>query len=211
MVPFLRGASSREPRALPLFPLKTVLFPGGVLPIKVFEQRYIAMTKSCLKDNKPFGVCLLTQGEEAPNPERAAAGLEFAAIGTSARITSWDMPTLGILHLRTEGGTRFQVQAHSVADDGLVVGRVTDLAPEPAIGLPEKFGPLATLLDLLINRVGRENFPADHALTDASWVGYRLAEVLPLPLAIKQSMLEINDSEVRLTVLAQFLTHQGLI
>jgi len=211
MIPFLRGASSREPRALPLFPLKTVLFPGGVLPIKVFEQRYIAMTKSCLKDDKPFGVCLLTHGEEVPTPERAVAGLEFAAIGTLARITSWDMPTLGILHLRTEGGTRFQVQAHSVADDGLIVARVTDLAPEPAVGLPKEFGRLAAFLDLLINRVGKENFPAERALGDASWVGYRLAEVLPLPLPIKQSMLEINDSEVRLTVLTQFLTQQGLI
>src|SRR5271169_4912272 len=122
MFTFLRGAPSREPHALPLFPLKTVLFPGGVLPLKVFEQRYITMIKACLKDDKPFGVCLLTLGEEVPNPERAAAELEFAPIGTLARITSWDMPQLGIMHLRTEGETRFHVQAHRIADDGLVVG-----------------------------------------------------------------------------------------
>src|SRR5208282_5163225 len=176
MFTFLRGASSREPHALPLFPLKTVLFPGGVLPLKVFEQRYITMTKACLKDDKPFGVCLLTAGEEVPSPERAAVGLEFAPVGTLARITSWDMPQLGIMHLRTEGGTRFQVQAHSVADDGLVVGQVISLAPEPAIALPDMFKPLADLLELLINRVGKGNFPAELVLTDASWVGYRLAE-----------------------------------
>ncbi len=211
MISFLRGASSREPHALPLFPLKTVLFPGGVLPIKVFEQRYITMTKSCLTDNKPFGVCLLTQGEEVPTPERVAANLEFAAIGTLARITSWDMPQLGILHLRTEGATRFHVQAHRVADDGLIVGQVTDLAPEPAVEMPNTFNRLVAFLELLINRVGKENFPAEHAFADASWVGYRLAEVLPLPLPIKQSMLEINDSEIRLKVLAQFLKQQGLI
>src|SRR2546430_17363112 len=105
MFPFLRGASPREPSTLPLFPLKTVLFPGGVLPLKIFEQRYITMTKACLKDNKPFGVCLLKQGEEVAGT--ATAGLEFAPIGTLARITSWDMPQLGILHLRTEGATRF--------------------------------------------------------------------------------------------------------
>jgi Lon protease-like protein len=211
MFSILRAASSREPSSLPLFPLKTVFFPGGVLPLKVFEQRYITMTKACLKDDKPFGVCLLTHGEEVSGTATPKARIEFAQIGTLARITSWDMPQLGILHLRTEGGTRFHVQTHAIADDGLVVGQVTTLAPEPAIALPEAFKPLAALLELLINRVGKENFPAELALTDASWVGYRLAEILPLPLPIKQSMLEINDSEVRLKVLAQFLKQQGLL
>src|SRR5437660_9336054 len=107
MFSILRGGKSRSPVELPLFPLKTVLFPGGMLPLKVFEQRYIDMTKVCLKDEKPFGVCLLTQGEEVaqrrastlPGTSRAP---EFASIGTVARITGWDMPQLGILHLRTE-------------------------------------------------------------------------------------------------------------
>jgi uncharacterized protein len=211
MLPFLRGAASREPSALPLFPLKTVLFPGGVLPLKVFEQRYITMTKACLKDDSPFGVCLLTRGDEVAGAAAAKSGLAFAPIGTLARITAWDMPQLGILHLRTEGATRFQVQTHTIADDGLVVGQVTPLASEPALALPEAFQPLASLLELLINRVGKENFPAELALGDASWVSYRLAEILPLPLPIKQSMLEINDSEIRLKVLAQFLKQQGLL
>jgi Lon protease-like protein len=211
MFSILRGASSREPSSLPLFPLKTVFFPGGVLPLKVFEQRYIAMTKACLRDDKPFGVCLLTHGEEVSGTATPKARIEFAQIGTLARITSWDMPQLGILHLRTEGVIRFHVHTHAIADDGLVVGQVTTLAPEPAIVLPDAFKPLADLLELLINRVGKENFPAELALTDASWVGYRLAEILPLPLPIKQSMLEINDSEVRLKVLAQFLKQQGLL
>jgi hypothetical protein len=211
MFPFLRGASSREPSALPLFPLKTVLFPGGVLPLKIFEQRYVTMTKACLKDDSPFGVCLLTRGDEVAGAAAAKSGLAFAPIGTLARITAWDMPQLGILHLRTEGEMRFQVHTHTIAEDGLVVGQVTPLAPEPALALPEAFQPLANLLELIINRVGKENFPAELALTDASWVSYRLAEILPLPLPIKQSMLEINDSEIRLKVLAQFLTQQGLL
>ncbi|MDQ2963280.1 MAG: LON peptidase substrate-binding domain-containing protein [Pseudomonadota bacterium] len=211
MFPFLRGVSSREPNALPLFPLKTVLFPGGLLPLKVFEQRYVAMTKACLRDDSAFGVCLLTRGDEVAGATAAKSGLAFAPIGTLARITAWDMPQLGILHLRTEGATRFQVQTHTIADDGLVVGQVTPLAPEPALALPDAFQSLANLLELLINRVGKESFPADLALTDASWVSYRLAEILPLPLPIKQSMLEINDSEVRLKVLAQFLKQQGLL
>ncbi|MDQ6916501.1 MAG: LON peptidase substrate-binding domain-containing protein [Pseudomonadota bacterium] len=215
MFPFLR-ATSQAPTTLPLFPLKTVLFPGRVLPLKVFEQRYIDMSKTCLKDELPFGVCLITRGEEviqrgAQNvrPD-AKASVAFAHIGTQARIASWDMPQLGILHLKTEGGTRFQVQSSSVADDGLVVARVTPLPPEPALELPEAFAPLVKLLELMITRAGRENFSAELALNDASWVGYRLAELLPLPLPIKQSMLEINDSVVRLKVLAEFLKKQGL-
>jgi len=209
--PFLR-ADSRSPTALPLFPLKTVLFPGGLLPLKVFEQRYIDMTKACLKDEQPFGVCLITRGEEVAqrNQLGAVAPTDFALIGTQARIVSWDMPQLGILHLQTEGSTRFQVQSSSVTGDGLVAAQVTQLPPEPEVELPETFAPLASLLELMIHRAGPEKFSAP-ALNDASWVGYRLAELLPLPLPIKQSMLEINDSLVRLKVLAQFLKQQGLV
>jgi Lon protease-like protein len=203
----LRGGASREPATLPLFPLKTVLFPGGALPLKVFEQRYVAMTKACLKDDRPFGVCLLTRGNEVAGD----AVTEFAPVGTLARIVSWDMPQLGILHLKTEGTTRFQVHSHAAADDGLMVGQVSAIAPEPSLALPESHRPLAKLLELMIDRVGREHFPAELALGDASWVGYRLAELLPLPLSIKQSMLEINDCEVRLEALARFLRQQKLL
>jgi Lon protease-like protein len=211
LFPFLR-ADSRSPTTLPLFPLKTVLFPGRSLPLKVFEQRYIDMTKSCLKDERPFGVCLITRGEEVAQRDQLGAVVptDFALVGTQARIVSWDMPQLGILHLKTEGGTRFQVQSSSVSDDGLVVAQVTNLPPEPTVALPEEFAPLAGLLELMIDRAGPENFSTS-ALDDASWVGYRLAELLPLPLPIKQSMLEINDSLVRLKVLAQFLKQQGLV
>ncbi|HKW81202.1 MAG TPA: LON peptidase substrate-binding domain-containing protein [Casimicrobiaceae bacterium] len=210
MPPFRRAAPSREPLTLPLFLLKTVLFPGGLLPLKVFEQRYIDMTKRCLKDDQPFGVCLLTRGDEVAR-RSAPAAREFAPIGTLARITSWDMPQLGILQLKTEGSERFQVQSHRIADDGLVVAEATPLAAEPRLALSEIHRPLAELLELMVNRVGREHFAGDPALDDASWVGYRLAELLPLPATIKQSMLEINDSEVRLTAITRFLKQQQLL
>ncbi|MEP6997186.1 MAG: LON peptidase substrate-binding domain-containing protein [Betaproteobacteria bacterium] len=209
MLPFRRGAAPRDPLPLPLFPLKAVLFPGGLLPLKVFEQRYIDMTKRCIKDDKAFGVCMLTRGDEVAR--RGASAPEFAPIGTLARITSWDMPQLGILQLKAEGGTRFQVQSHRIADDGLVLAQTTLLDPEPKLPLPEIHQPLAGLLELMINRVGRENFAGELALDDASWVGYRLAELLPLPATIKQTMLEINDSEVRLKAIAQFLKQQDLL
>jgi len=205
----MQGAASRD--TLPLFPLKTVLFPGGVLPLKVFEQRYVAMTKACLRDGSAFGVCLITRGDEVPRTRAVSGEVSFALVGTKARIVSWDMPQLGIFHVRCEGLARFQVRGHTVASDGLVVGEVTEIAPEPARELAAEFKPVAKLLEILIERVGPQNFAADLALTDASWVGYRLAELLPLPLTIKQSMLEINDADVRLTALAQFLKKQGLL
>ena len=212
MLSLFRGAAGRTPTTLPLFPLKTVLFPGGMLPLKVFEQRYIEMTKDCLKEQKPFGVCLLKEGDEVARPgARFAKAAEFAPIGTLARITACDVPQLGIMHLKTHGDMRFQVQSHSVTASGLVVGKVTSIPPEPAAALAEDYRPLASLLEVLIERVGRENFAAEPELDDASWVSYRLAELLPLPLSIKQSMLEINDSEIRLKVLARFMKQQGLV
>jgi len=203
------GDNDRRPYPVPLFPLKTVLFPGGLLPLKVFEQRYIDMTKACLAHNSPFGVCLITQGDEVGASRDALP--QFCAIGTLARISDWDMPQLGILHIATMGESRFHVQNHSVEESGLVVGDVAPISPEPRLPLAEVFTPLAKLLELIAGRIGPQNFPAAHDYGDSSWVGYRLSELLPLPLHIKQSMLEINDAEVRLKVLQQFLTQQGLI
>ena len=211
-LPFLRAPAARERVQLPLFPLRTVLYPGGLLPLKVFEQRYIEMTKACLSDETPFGVCLITRGEEVatPGPAADAAAPAFAPIGTLARITGWDMPQ-GVLHLTVQGETRFQVRGHAVRRDGLVVGEVSPLAAEPAVALADAFAPLARLLEVIAARVGPQQFPAAQAWDDASWVGYRLAELLPLPLPIKQSMLEINDASVRLNVLQKFLQQQGLL
>ena len=209
MWPFTPDGDSATPQSLPLFPLKTVLFPGGHLPLKIFEQRYIDMAKACLADNRPFGVCLITQGEEVAVPQGAAPAI--ATVGTLARITDWDMPQLGILHVATIGGARFKVRDHATAAKGLVVGNVTAIADEPALAVPDEFEPLARLLELIAKRVGPQNFPAERRYEDATWVGYRLAELLPLPLTIKQSMLEINDAGVRLQVLQKFLGQQGVL
>jgi len=209
MWPFRTAGAGREPYPLALFPLKTVLFPGGLLPLKVFEQRYIDMTKACLKDNRAFGVCLITQGEEVATP--AGTAPEVANVGTLARITDWDMPQLGILHVATRGETRFQIRRHAADASGLLIGEVTPIPAEPALALAENYQPLANLLELIATRVGPQNCPAEREYGDASWVGYRLAELLPLPLHIKQSMLEINDAEVRLQVLQKFLTQQGVL
>jgi Lon protease-like protein len=197
------------PRVLPLFPLRTVLFPGGLLPLKVFETRYVDMAKACLADESPFGVCLITQGEEVAHPGSAAP--HFTTVGTVARIVDWDMPELGILHIVTVGEGRFRVTGHRAQPSGLLVGDVAAIDAEPSITLPAGHEPLARLLEVIATRLGPDHFPAERRFDDASWVGYRLAELLPLPLTVKQGMLEINEPAVRLAVLHQFLQQQGVL
>jgi len=208
MLPLWRSAVHGEPMQLPLFPLHTVLYPGGRLPLRIFEQRYVEMAKACLKDGSPFGVCLIRQGDEVAHG--GSRPTEFASVGTLATIATWDMPQLGILHVTCTGGERFEVRSHAVRTGSLVVAEVAPIPAEPAAALPCAYAPLAQLLELLANRIGPQHFPAAHAFDDASWVGYRLAELLPLPLPIKQGMLEINDSEVRLAALRKFLAQHGV-
>src|SRR4029077_4635236 len=141
MLEFSGAGPEREPWSLALFPLRTVLFPGGILPLKVFEQRYIEMTKACLRDERPFGVCMITQGEEVDRGDGTVPA--FAAIGTLARITNFDMPQLGILHLATEGGARVPVRPHPAQASGLVVAEVMTIADEPQRPLPESHAALA--------------------------------------------------------------------
>ena len=158
----LTRGGDREPWSLPLFPLRTVLFPGGLLPLKVFEQRYIEMTKACMRDERPFGVCMITRGDEVARGDGAIP--QFADVGTLARITNFDVPQLGILHLQTEGITRFQVRAHAVDASGLVIGEVTTIADEPQHPLPDAHAPLARILEVIAARLGPQQFPAGIAL-----------------------------------------------
>ena len=199
---------SQAVSTIPLFPLRTVLFPGGLLPLKVFEQRYVEMTKRCMTEGLPFGVVMITSGEEVATQADAPA---FANFGTLATITSWDMPQLGILNLVTEGGSRFNATSREVTAAGLALAEVTLLqeeAPDTAPGAPAV---LIELLEKLIERVGADHFTAERHFDDPNWISYRLAEILPIKLSVKQKLLEVNDSEVRLRVIAEFLRLQGML
>lgn len=195
-----------QTRKIFIFPLKTVLFPDGLLSLRVFEPRYVEMVKLCLRDDQSFGVCRITEGEEVGSTIPS-----FASIGSLCRIVDWDMQQLGILLLKTIGGQRFQVRSHEQSTQGLIQAEVTLLEPEVIVLIEQQYQPLARLLQLLIERIGAEHFPAQHHFDDSSWVSYRLAEILPLKASIKQNMLEINDSVVRLQVLAEFVRQQGLV
>jgi uncharacterized protein len=184
-----------------IFPLNTVLFPDGVLPLKVFEQRYIEMTKACLRDDRPFGVCLIREGREVG----AAAVPE--PVGCFAAIESWDMPQLGLFHLIARGGGRFRIREMQVAPNHLISAAVDSI---PADGAASGVDRLCRgVLQAIIEKVGAERFPAPARLDDAAWVGYRLAEVLPLEARVKQELLELTDAAARLERLRVLLAQQG--
>ncbi len=204
IVDYLQQSAQGNPFELPLFPLNTVLFPGGKLPLRVFETRYMDMTKGCLEADRPFGVCLIREGEEVGAPALPHG------VGTTARITDWDMKELGVLNLGVVGEQRFQVLDTRVETSGLVVARARLLPVEPPLPLPREHAACAAVLRHIVAQVGEGRFQPPLAFDDAVWVGYRLAEVLPLKRAAKQSMLEMNDSLVRLEILHRFLAQQGL-
>jgi Lon protease-like protein len=190
---------------IPIFPLNTVLFPGGLLPLRVFEQRYMDMTKECLREDKPFGVCLIKEGKEVGGAN------VIEEVGCLARITNWDMPQLGILNLETVGMQRFVIEEKRVEDNGLVVAAVATVSVEPPQPVPESLQSCVKVLQQIVQHVGPEKFSAPPHYDDASWVGYRLAEVLPLKLSARQNKLEMNDSIMRLQILRKFLIQQGLV
>lgn len=203
--------AGQPPVRIPLFPLRTVLFPGGQLALRIFEQRYLAMAKARLSGESPFGVCLITQGDEVATPPTGGAAPEFAAIGTMATIRAWDMAQLGILQVTAGGGMRFKVRFHAVEPDGLVVADVDPIAALPPVALPDVHRPLAELLELLVARIGPEHSRKPPNFDDASWVAYRLAELLPLPLAMKQDLLETDDALTCLAMLHRSIGERGLL
>ncbi|MGQ0524199.1 MAG: LON peptidase substrate-binding domain-containing protein [Betaproteobacteria bacterium] len=189
-------------RDIPLFPLSTVLFPGGVLSLKIFEQRYLEMTKACLRDGSPFGVCLIREGREVGEPAVPQG------VGCLASIVEWDMPQLGLFHLVTRGGERFRVLDTRVGPNGLISGAVELFAPEAAA---EMDPPCLEVLKVIIEKAGIAHFPAPLRLDDAAWVSYRLAEVLPLDMGVRQELLETAQTSVRFARLREVLIKQGVL
>ena len=194
--------SSAPDKRIFIFPLNTVLYPGGVLPLKVFEQRYIEMTKACLRDGVPFGVCLIREGREVG----AAAVPE--PVGCLATIEQWDMPQFGVFQLVTRGGGRFRIREMQVAPNHLISATIDPIATDSGA---DDGDPLCReVLAAIMEKVGAERFPAPVRLDDAAWVGYRLAEILPLDARIKQELLELTDAGARLARLRGLLEKQGL-
>jgi len=189
---------------IPIFPLRTVLFPDGLLPLKIFEQRYLDMTKACIRDDSPFGVCLIREGGEVGEP-----ALPFQ-VGCTARIAEWDMPHLGMFHLLCRGERVFRIVEHWTGKNGLVSALVQEREPALRDALPADFQELGALLGRIIDQVGAESFPAPVLLDDAQWVGCRLSEALPLDPEVKQRLLEAGSAHQRLEQLKALLKDKSV-
>ena len=185
-----------------IFPLNTVLFPGSVLPLKIFEQRYLEMTKVCISENRPFGVCLIKEGRETGTPAVPQD------IGCLARIAQWDMPQLGVFHLQVEGTQRFRIVSSAVEKNGLISAAIEHVPDDAEIAPQEPL--CGDVLKAIIEKIGAAHFPAPHRFDDAAWIGYRLSEVLPLSLDTKQQLLRMTDPQARLAQLSRILSEQGL-
>ena len=205
---------------LPLFPLNTVLFPGGVLPLRVFEARYMDMVRQCMRDSSPFGVVLITKGGEVGAPATTAP------VGTIARIAAWDMPQLGLLHLRAIGVERFRIERAEVRPDGLQVGHVEPIAPDDDLPLDERYRPCADLLRRVIDDLVRQRaedgdgdqdplhaiaFESPYRFDSSVWVGNRLCEFMPIPLRARQKLMELQDATSRLQLVQRFLLQHGVL
>jgi uncharacterized protein len=180
---------------IPLFPLNTVLYPEGRLPLRIFEVRYVDMTKACIRDESVFGVCHILEGQEAGAPAVPAT------IGCTARIAQWEVPHAGLFSLVTRGESVFRVHEHWVAEAGLIRARVQIAPPPAAVPLPESARPLSNFLSELIEKAGAVHFLQPHRLDDTAWVSHRFAEILPLAREEKLRLLETPDALEKLSII----------
>lgn len=199
-------------RDLPIFPLATVLFPGGALPLRVFEARYVDMVSERMRRASPFGVCLITRGGEV------GEAAEHEPVGCLATIVDWDMEQPGVLQVRTRGGERFRVAARRVQDDGLVRADAQPLAPDPDGATGAEYAPCVALLRKIVDDLERrESRPVSRRVLEpydfesARWVGNRLCEFLPIPARAKQKLMELDDALARLSLVRDYLRQHRVI
>lgn len=184
---------------IPLFPLNTVLFPDGPLSLRIFEPRYVDMVAERMRSERPFGVCLIRDGEESGD---AATPHD---VGTFARIVDFQKFDDGILGINAVGEGRFRVRSTRVQPNQLVVGRVELLPDEPEAALTEEYAAISELVRTLIDRAGPLYECLPKRFDDPTWLGYRLAEVLPIPLTRKQQFLELDNALLRLDQIGDVL------
>ncbi len=201
---------------LPLFPLRTVLFPGGLLPLKVFEARYIDLVSRCLREQQPFGVICLRQGDEVRAEGRGATkAVKLEDVGVLATLGEVNADEPGILRVQCHGGTRFQLHgAPWQQDDGLWLGQAQALAADPAVPPPATLHAAVQSLAQAITSLkaqGHDPFIEPHQLGDAAWVANRWCELLPISLAARQQLMQLPDPVLRLQLVADFLKKKGLL
>lgn len=180
---------------IPLFPLTTVLFPGGPLPLRIFEIRYIDLVGRCMREGSGFGVVLIVEGVEA------GGHATTRDIGTYARIVDFSQQADGLLGIRAVGERRFRILACRRERDGLNVAQVEWLPEERAAALPDEFAELGPLLESALGELAELYLGMERHPQDAAWVSARLAEILPVPMHHKQHCLELDDPVERIRYL----------
>lgn len=180
---------------IPLFPLGVVLFPGGPLPLRIFETRYIDMVRRCMRESTGFGVALIRAGAEVGHAQTWD-------VGTMARIDDFHQLQDGLLGLSCVGEQRFRIHSRRRQSDGLNIAEVEPVPAEAPTPMPERHAALARLLQTVLPELGEAYEGIELHTDDAVWVGYRLAEILPMAPADKQRLLELTDPLRRLDLLA---------
>lgn len=203
-------------RWFPLFPLKTVLFPGGILPLKVYETRYIDMVQECMRQNAPFGIVLIKSGQDAE------ALIEPETVGCLAHVSQWDMPSAGMIRLRALGGERFRILETRTLPDQRLEGRIEIMEADSAIPISSMHVACAQALNIVIDDTDAKG-KAEHGssfdspfarpiqLDSAAWVANRWCEILPIPLKARQKLLELNDAGSRLSIVYQYLQQHKIL
>jgi uncharacterized protein len=184
-----------EHSVIALFPLHTVLFPGGPLPLRIFETRYTDMVRRCMREQQPFGVVLIQEGDEA-GPVATTA-----TIGCSARIADFYTLKDGLLGISCVGDRKFRVESLRREADGLHVGEVEWLAPEPEVVLPGQYAQFGETVRRALKELAEHYQHVEKKFDDAAWIGARLTELLPISLNDKQALLELADPVERLGAL----------
>jgi Lon protease-like protein len=178
----------------PLFPLNTVLFPGGPLPLRIFETRYVDMVRYCMRERSPFGVVLIRSGIEVG----ASGAAQVCTVGTTARIVDFHSLPDGLLGITCIGERKFSVNRHWQKEDGLHVAEIEFAPAPPPTDVPGEYEHLSQLLRKVLPELGDLYTDVPKHFSDASWVGWRLAEILPIALPEKQYCLELDDPVARL-------------
>jgi len=202
--------------SLPLFPLNSVLFPDGLLALRVFEVRYLDMVRKCHQAGAPFGVVALTQGREVR--QAGAPEEQFAEIGTLATIERLEAPQPGLITLQCRGGQRFRATQRSLLPHGLWIADVHHLDADLTVPVPADLKNTATALAQVLHTLRQRDpdatatavVPTPAQLDDCGWVANRWCELLPVPLELKQRLMELDNPLVRLKLVGDVLERTGI-
>jgi Lon protease-like protein len=206
--------SSMTVNWIPLFPLGTTLFPGGVIALKIFEARYLDMMKRCLRENSPFGVVSILDNKAIDSDASALAN--FSNVGTLARLEEFDPIQPALYMTKSYGTQRFHVLNIKQESDGLWMAQIELIDADPTIPLPKEHEKVAALLHEIISIIKSEHLLGDDAfiipenLDDCGWVSNRLAELLPLPPAQKNHLLAQSNPRIRLDLISEIIEDNDL-